>query len=404
MANNCVSWCKENSKMLKATAVLTGTVIGAGILGIPYVVAKTGMLYGSAIIIIIGIVFLFLNLFLAEISLRTKGDHQLSGYMEKYLGRYGKIAMTFSMMVGIYGALTAYLIGEGESIKALIMQIPGLSSLLPGIFLEPITLSIIFFVICTIIVSMGVEEMGKAELVVVGFMLLVLLLISAFSIPKIQSSFLTYSNAKEILFPLGVIIFAFIGSAGIPEMKEILKKDKKKFKTAVIIGTITPIALYLFFCLAVIGTVGIANFENLAANERIATIALGYYIGPIMGAFANILAILAMFTSFITLGVALVEMYNYDYHIPRSWSIILTVSVPLFALLFNLTTFISALAITGIFAGGIDGILIVLAYWKAKLLGKRKPEFTMGKHKFVGYTIISLFLFGMIHQLYYLFF
>ena len=90
--------------------------------------------------------------------------------------------------------------------------------------------------------------MGKAELLVVTFMIAVLLAICAWSLPKIQMNYLAYSDFSQILFPLGVVIFAFIGSAAIPEMEEILGKDKKKFKLAVIMGTITPVILYLFFC------------------------------------------------------------------------------------------------------------------------------------------------------------
>ena len=400
MVQSILNWYNKNAKFLKATATLTGTVIGAGILGVPYVVSKTGFLYGSLIILLIGIVFLYLNLFLAEIALRTKGKHQLSGYVERYLGPWGKRGMTFSMMVGIYGALTAYLIGEGESIRALLIQIPMIANVLPTIFLEPVFLSILFFSLCTIIILLGINQLGKAELLVVTFMIAVLLLICSLSISKIQMSYLSYSNAKEIFFPLGVVIFAFIGSAAIPEMEEILGKNKKQFKKAVVYGTLTPVVLYLFFCLTVIGTIGFHNFETLAANERIATIALSQFISPTLGVLANILAILAMFTSFITLGVALVEMYDYDYGMSRMWSVVLTLAIPLLALLFNLTTFISALAITGIVAGGIDGILIVLAFWKAKLLGNRKPEFSLSKNIAVGYTIIAIFLFGMLQQLY----
>lgn len=395
-----LDWAKKNSRTLKATATLTGTVIGAGILGIPYVVSKTGFFYGSIIILLIGVVFLYLNLFLAEVILRTKGKHQLSGYMEKYLGPWGKKAMTFSMLVGIYGALIAYLIGEGESIKALLLQIPFLETILPAFFFEPIFLSLVFFAVCAFIIFVGVKQIGRAELLVVCFMIAVLLLICFMSLPKLQFDYLAYSNAKEILYPLGVIIFAMIGSAAIPEMAEIFEKEKKKFKLAITMGTLTPVILYLFFCFTVIGTVGFSNFEALAANERIATIALSYYISPVLGVFANILAILAMFTSFLTLGMALVEMYDYDYHFSRTMSIILTLSIPVLALIFNLTTFIAALAITGIFAGGIDGILIVLAYWKAKVHGEKKPEFVLGKNTIIGYSIILLFVFGMLQELY----
>lgn len=66
-------------------------VIGAGILGIPYVVAKAGFLTGLLDLIIIGLAVLVLNLYVGEIMLRTKEDHQLTGYAEKYLENGEKI-------------------------------------------------------------------------------------------------------------------------------------------------------------------------------------------------------------------------------------------------------------------------------------------------------------------------
>ena len=79
-----------NHKLAMAAATLIGTIVGAGILGIPYVIAKAGFLYGFFIILLIGFAFLFLNLSTGEIVLRTKTQHQLTGYAEKYLGQWGK--------------------------------------------------------------------------------------------------------------------------------------------------------------------------------------------------------------------------------------------------------------------------------------------------------------------------
>ncbi|MBT4604411.1 hypothetical protein HOC01_02125 [archaeon] len=385
-------------KMLVGAATLSGTVVGAGILGIPYVVSQSGFLIGSAIIILIGLVFLALNLFMGEIVLRTRGFHQLTGYMEKYLGKWGKLGMLFSMTVGIYGALVAYLIGEGQSIKTLVEQIPFLSNIFVGTGLHSTFVYMIgFFIFCGILVWLGMDEVGKAETFVVAIMVLVILIISAVSIPKMNPSYLSNINFGSALAPLGVIIFAFIGSAAIPEVHEIVGKDKKVFKHAIVLGTLAPMILYVLFCAAVIGIVGFSNFEMLSANEKIATIALSYYSHPILGGLANLLAILAMFTSFITLGEALLEAYTYDYKIPRKISFLLVMFVPLLIVLFDLTSFISALAITGAVAGGIDGILIVLAYWKAKVLGDRKPEYSLPLMKGVGYLIMTLFAFGIVH-------
>ena len=62
-----------------AVTTLVGTIVGAGILGIPYIVAKAGFLVGFILMLILGIAFIFLNLFAGEIVLRTKEQHQLTG-------------------------------------------------------------------------------------------------------------------------------------------------------------------------------------------------------------------------------------------------------------------------------------------------------------------------------------
>ncbi|MBU1704212.1 MAG: hypothetical protein KJ922_02520, partial [Nanoarchaeota archaeon] len=100
--------------LYQAIATLIGFTIGAGILGIPFVIAKAGFVTGIIDIVLIGIAILFINLYIGEISLRTKGSHQLTGYADKYLGKWGKGLMTFSMIFGMYGALIAYTVKEGE--------------------------------------------------------------------------------------------------------------------------------------------------------------------------------------------------------------------------------------------------------------------------------------------------
>ncbi len=70
----------------KAIATLIGTIIGAGVLGLPYVISQAGFNLGLILILIIGLAVLYMNLFYGEVVLRTKTAHQLAGYAEKYLG------------------------------------------------------------------------------------------------------------------------------------------------------------------------------------------------------------------------------------------------------------------------------------------------------------------------------
>ena len=369
-----------------AITTLVGTIVGAGILGIPYVVAKAGFLVGFILILVMGIAFIFLNLFAGEVVLRTKEQHQLTGYAGKYLGIWGKRIMTFTMLFSIYGALTAYLIGEGETLHA-IFNIG-----------EPLWYGLLFFVVAIVIVWRGTKEMGKVEFMLMILLFLVVIFISIFSYKTIDFTHFTFFDFGKFFLPYGIILFAMMGSPAIPEMQEVLGKDKHLMKKAIIVGTCIPIVLYIVFTFVILGIVGLDQFELLAPNQRIATVALSVYAHPVLGICANILAVLSMFTSFLTLGTALTQVYEYDYALSRSLAMLLTFIIPFIIVLFNLTTFIAALGITGAVAGGLDGILIMLMYWKAKRLGDRVPEYSLPTHTLIGMLLIILFVVGMVYQ------
>lgn len=370
-----------------ATATLMGTIIGAGILGIPYVVAKTGFLYGFIIIVLVGLASMALNLFLGEVVLRTKGHHQLTGYAGKYLGSWGKRITAAAMFLGIYGALTAYLIGEG----ATLFTIFGVGS--------PLLYSILFFLIGSFIVYRGVKTTGRAELILISLLFLMVILIGVFSFDHIKLSNLATHDITKIFVPYGVVLFAFIGFASIPEIREELGAEAKKMRKVLLVGSIIPILLYIVFAAIIIGIVGLNNFELLQPNERIATIALSIYSQPLLGLFANLLAVLAMFTSFLALGMALLDIYECDYKLSKNMALILTFSVPLIIIMFNLTSFITVLGITGVFSGGLNGIAIVLMNWKSKKAGDRKSEFSLKWVKFIGVLLIVMFVLGMLYEL-----
>jgi tyrosine-specific transport protein len=371
-----------DKSVFRASALLCGTVIGAGVLGIPYVIAKAGFLTGLLTILILGTAILFLNLFLGEVILRTPGNHQIPGYAEKYLGKWGKRIMLLSMFAGIYGALIAYLIGEGTALSAIFG-------------LNPMIFSLIFFVISAIIVFIGLKAITKSELIFSTIVLLLVLAISLFAI--FSGSFdvekLSTFNPVNLLIPYGVILFAFVGAAAIPEMKECLCRDRKNLKKSILIGSAVPILFYIIFAFATVGVTGINTTE-------VATIGLGESLGQSIIIFGNLFAIFAMFTSFLTLALAMKEIYMYDYKIKPFLAWALTVFVPLIIFLIGAKSFIKVIGLTGAFAGGIDGILIVLMFWRARKIGERQPEYKLGKKHLIGILLILIFIMGIINQIF----
>lgn len=378
-------------KLWMASATLMGTIIGAGVLGIPYVVAQSGILLGIINILGVGLALLILHLCLGEITLRTKKLHQLTGYIEKYLGRKGKYFMIFSMTVGIYGALIAYIIGEGEILK----MIFGGSTII---------YSLIFFAIATYVIYKGVKTTGRTDMILITLMILIIAVIGILSFDKIDPTNLTGIHWANIFLPYGVILFAFVGTAAVPELREELEQNKKQMKKAIILGSIIPITIYIIFALIVVGIIGLNNFNALPPNERIATIALGIFADPRLLIAANIFAALAMFTSFIGLGLALKGMYEIDLKFHKTAALIFTVIPPLIIALTGMAHFIAVLDFTGAIAGGVDGILIMIAFWAAKKHGDRKPEYTINIGKITTAVLILMFGLGIVYQLWTTFF
>ncbi len=371
---------KKEKNTLEAVATLVGLIIGAGILGIPYVVAQAGFLTGLVVILFLGAVLLLLNLYIGEITLRTKGIHQLPGYVEKYLGKKGKFFMFISLMIGVYGGLTGYLIGEGEAWSAIL-----------GV--DPIYPLLIFFVLMAFIVYRGLNMIRWIELGLNCFVTGIVLLIVLLSIHAIDLSNFTGFSITNIFIPYGVILFALVGSAAIPDLREELKSNRKCLKKAIIYGSLIPILLYILFAAAVVGVTGTATTE-------LGTIGLGEVVGSYMVYFGNFMAIFTMMTSFLVLALALLWAYHFDYKLKRNWAWGLTLFIPLIIALSGFASFIEVLAITGAFAGGIEGILIILAHRSAQKKSARKPEYTIPNNIIVSGLLILVFLVGMAYTLY----
>jgi len=368
-------------KFLSASTTLIGATIGAGVLGIPYVVAQAGVVLGLVSILVIGLAIILINLYLGEVVLRTRGKHQLTGYARLYLGSNGARLMALATMVSIYGAIIAYTIGVGAA----------LSSIFNG---SALTFSLIFFVVGAVAIYIGLKVIEKSEFILTSLIIVILIMIAlvSFFSPHFIASNLTYFNFSNALVPYGVVLFAFLGIYAIPEMNEELGRRRKLLKKAIIFGGIVPIAAYALFALAVVGVTG-------TDTSQIATIRFGQVFGQQVLVAANLFATFAMATSFLVLGLALKEMYQYDYKLDKRLSWLLTCSVPLIAILLGLNQFIPILAVVGALAGGSQGIMIVLMHMRSKKLGQRKPEFSIRNSKVLGILLILLFVGGIVYEL-----
>ena len=373
----------EKMRFICAAATLAGTIIGVGIFGIPFVVAQAGFATGVFYLVAIAFLSLFMHLAYAEAVLRTGQDHRLIGYIGKYFGSKSKKVATAVLLVEYYGIILAYIIVGGEFLNLIF------SNWLPS---SQFIWSIIFFFFAAWAIFLGPRALAKNELFFTGLLILAAIYLSAKGIVSLNPSNLTGFDWAKFFVPYGVIFFSFGGSTAIPEIRQILKGREKKIKSAIILGTLIPLIIYLLFALAVVGVSGSKTspeaIKGLVPFLGEGTIILGAVFG-----------ILAIFTSFLTAGMNLKKIFQYDYRVKSFPSFILALGLPIAAYLLGFKNFIVLIAFTGAVLGGIDGIFTILVYLRAKKLGDRRPEFSLPKGKFLAYLTIALFVFGIIYQI-----
>lgn len=368
---------KQKSKFFPALAVLIGTTIGAGFLGIPYVISKAGFFPGVFFLAFIALIMLFVKLCLGEVSLRTKGNHQLAGYAEKYLGKTGKILMFFAMFFGIFSALVAYLIAEGQSLSYMIF----------GNLTYALYFSILFWAIMACLTFIGLKALKRYDLIGMIFILLIVAVILIFFAGNVRFSNLSYTNFNNIFMPFGVILFSFLAFSAMPEVERVLAGQEKLMKKTIAWGILIPFIVYFLFSLVVVGSLG----KN---TPEIATLALGR-------GFA-ILGVLTMFTAFFTQSIAIRDMFRFDFKLGRfrGWFIAMFIPLILFLLIYfsQFANFVKILSIAGVISGGGTGILVLLMNLRAKKLGNRKPEYSVKLGWLIAILISIIFIAGIICQ------
>jgi len=377
----------KNKNFYFALAILIGTTVGAGIFGIPYVISKSGIIPGLFYFFILAGAILLIHLFFSEIVLRTKEKHRLIGYSQKYLGNWGKILITISTILGIVGGLLAYTIIGGDFLKILISPFLNLSSFY---------LSLIFLLILSYFIFRVIKLIAPAELLMNIFFFFIILLIFLFALPKLNLQNFTLFNLPHLFLPYGVLLFAFMAGAAIPEMAEILKTgpERKNYKKIIVLASIIVFILYLLFTLVVIGISG-KNTSTEALQGLVPF--LGQKI-IILGALFGVIAIAA---SFLVLGNYLKNALAYDFNFPKFWAALVTCGLPLILFLIGFRGFIETIGFVGTLVGVIEGLIIILIFKKVKFSGDREPEYSLKIPSILLYFLIGIFILGAVSQVYY---
>lgn len=371
-----------NNKFLLALATLIGTIIGGGIFGLPYVVAQAGVLLSLFYFIALGGVILLLHLMFGEISLRTTAKHRLIGYARIYLGDWAKTIVTFSTVVGIVGALLAYIILAGDFLYILLSSVNTFS-------FSNAAFSIVFWAALSVFIVRGIQAIAKMELLMNIALFTAVGVIFAFAAPHVALDNFVVFNSSVLFLPYGVVLFAFIGLAAIPEIADLFKnrKERRNLDNLIVWSSVICGVLYVLFTLFVVGVSGTATSQDALSG-------LVPFLGEKVILLGAVFGLMAIAASFLVLGNYLKNSLRYDYKTPYGWAVAVTIFTPIVLFLLGLRDFISVIGLVGAMIAVLEGSVIALIFRKAQKRGDRVPEYELRFPYILIFVLIGLLIAG----------
>ena len=306
-------------------AILIGTQVGAGVLGLPYAASKVGLIPGFGILIGVMLLMLFTALIVLKLSAEMRGA-QMSTIAQRTLGKAGGWTMYLSIVLMSFGALLAYVAGMGSVFASLF----GFNETIGGF---------IFWILTSLVIYLGLGASGKTELIMSYVMLILFIGIAGMLLPHAKLENGLYVEVGGMLSMSGVAIFSLGCHTIIPDVYKGIG-DYDKAKKVVIGAFLIPTLIYTVFMIVFLLVFG-------RATPQIATQGLEAIYDGIGNIIGNAIPLIAITTSYI--GVGLAQQSNTREFLrlkkPVAWA--LTTVPPIMIYLLGIKNFADVLAFAG---------------------------------------------------------
>lgn len=372
-----------------ALSTLVGTVVGAGIFGIPFAMVQSGIVPGLFYLFLLGAIICLLHLFFGEVCLRTSGKHRLVGYAAIYLGKRGKVVATLTLLFVLIGTLLAYLILVGEFSEIVFGSfIPFSSTIFTVVFS-----SCAFFLVLS-----GRQLITKIEFFTNILFIAAIAALVVLALPHMKSfevPLFDVSNISNLFLPFGVLLFAFAGFEAVPEVMSFLRdrNARTKLDNIIIWSSVVTGIFFLLFALVVIGVSGLATSPDAFSG-------LVPFLGQNIIAFGALIGIVIIADSFLVIGNYLKNSLRHDFQFPYVPAALVALGVPLALFLLGFREFISVVGVVGGVMGAAEGILVILMFRKAKTMGDRTPEYQIHVPSFLIFILASILIGGAAAELF----
>lgn len=340
---------EERVSLWRGIRPLVGTVVGVGFFGLPFVFAQAGYLVAFLeLIVLVGAQILFLGMY-ADLALAKKGHARFLHIIGDAFGPFGKLLAALSFFGTLWGAMIAYLIAGGEFLSYVTKSWFSFSSS---------TLSVVFGVFCMLLLLGGPLVVKNVQKYLVPFFFLIVGILCVGALPVVNFAHFAFVSWSGWVLPLGVILFSLSAISAVPEMRDALHGNGRRLHRAIFWGMCLVALVYALFAAVVVGITGSGT-----PSQAIAAFA---GVAPWMVLLGSILGFTTVTTAYVHVGSALINTLLYDFRVRYLSAWMLIGGVPFLAVLFGVRDIIGVLQYAGGVLASLMGILVLLAYEKAR--------------------------------------
>lgn len=389
---------QKPGSVIGGALLITGSCVGAGMLGLPILTGLAG--FGPALLMfIIAWIFMTLTAFLlVEANGWFPKPVNLLSIVSYSLGNWGKAFCWIVYLFLFYALLVAYVSASGSLCSTFLQNLYQIS-------LPPWIANIFFVLLFGSIVYRGTRHVDLWNRVLMGAKILFFLVLICISALYVQPALLARQDLSLSLFSLPILIISFGFHNMIPTLTNYMKGDVKRIKKAILIGGLLAFSIYLIWEILVLGIVPLTGpnglIETLAADKEGSQALFAILPFKSIGFFAQGLAFFAILTSFLAQALSLVHFladgFQISYKKKENLFLCLLALFPPLALSLSYPKlFFKALDFAGgICAVALFGVLPVLIVWLGRKRQKEAPTYTLfgGNTLLLLVCIFSLFIF-----------
>lgn len=356
----------------EAACIITGYGIGAGVLSMPYMAARNGVIVSTLILVASLAISYILHLMIAEIALKEGNGGQIITCLNRFLFR-GKwktiLSVLFFVLMGLILIfnLAAYIAGAEDVVVSLI-PIPHLAA------------KLLFYLVAAVIVLMGLKAVGVSEKLAVSCIFALIAVLAVASFMNIRNP-LSMNPGKwnEGLAYYGMAMFALSAFFSVPQVVEGLEGNEKEINRAVFLG--------LFNTFLMIFVISICALLSSTEITEVAMVGWSAGIGLWAQIVSGLFTILAMLTTYWSLSLALGGIVEDMLHPGTRISWLIATLPSLLLVLFGVDGFMELMRTAGGLIAIVIAVMVVPTYHNAK---REIPEKSLIGHGGLGLELFII--------------